>query len=100
MPTSSRTEKELFYRTSEQKIMASTYTVERDSFRAEKPHLWSEETFTERGAGNFNFDLHPDGKRFAVLKTPEFQTESKVDKVVFILNFFDELRRIAPPPKR
>ena len=94
--TWSRTGKELFYRTADQKIMAATYTVDGDSFRVEKPRLWSEGTFTDRGAQDRNFDLHPDGKRFAVLKAPEAQAEDKTDKLVFILNFFDELRRIAP----
>lgn len=44
-----------------------------------------------------NFDLHPDGQRFAVLKAPETQS-TKIDKIVLIFNFFDELRRIAPKP--
>ena len=80
--------------------MVSAYTVQGDSFRADKPQLWSQGQFTERGLFFRNFDLHPDGKRFAVLKAPESQSEAKADKVVLILNFFDELRRIAPPPKR
>ena len=43
------------------------------------------------------FDLHPDGERFAI--GPELQATGSTnhDKVVFIVNFFDELRRIAPP---
>ena len=94
-PTWSRDGKELFYRTADDRIMVAAYTAQGDSFRAEKPRLWSEGQFTDRGA-NRNFDLHPDGKRFAVLKAPESQSEAKADKVVLILNFFDELRRIAP----
>ena len=80
--------------------MVSTYTAEGDSFRADKPRLWSEGTFTDRGGQNRNFDIHPDGKRFVVTKSPDSQTETKVDKIIFVLNFFDELRRIAPLPKR
>ena len=45
------------------------------------------------------FDLHPDGQRVAVLKASEQQAEEKRDKVVFIQNFFDELRRVAPAGK-
>ncbi len=71
------------------------YRVSCDSFRADKPRVWSEGQFTDREVSR-NFDLHPDGKRFAVLKTPETQVEAKPDKVVFIFNFFDELRRLAP----
>ena len=93
LPIWSRTAKELFYRTG-QRIMASAYTTERGSFRAEKPRIWFEGTFIG------SFDVHPDGKRFAVLKASESQTKTKIDKVVFVLNFFEELRRIAPLGKK
>ncbi len=42
------------------------------------------------------FDLHPDGERFAVAPAAAAEEGEKRDKVVVILNFFDELRRIAP----
>jgi len=47
-----------------------------------------------------NIDLHPDGDRFAVAAVPEAQTTAKLDKVVLVFNFFDDLRRIAPIAKR
>ena len=46
------------------------------------------------------FDLHPDGERFAVAAAPQAEEGPNRDKVVVILNFFDELRRIAPATKR
>jgi Tol biopolymer transport system component len=97
-PKWSRNGKELFYRTADSKIMVVTYTTSGDSFRADKSQLWSPGQFTERGLGNYNFDLHPDGKRFAVLKAGTEQTPA-VNKVSFIFNFFDELRRKVPPGK-
>jgi hypothetical protein len=42
-----------------------------------------------------SFDLHPDGDRFALAVAPDTPA-AKQDKVTFIFNFFDELRRIAP----
>ena len=90
--------KELFYRTKDSKIMMVTYTASGDSFRADKPQLWSPGQFTDRG-GAYNFDLHPDGKRFAVLKTPSAEQTAAVNKVSFIFNFFDEIRRKLPPGK-
>ncbi len=33
-------------------------------------------------------------------QVPSGQVEEKLDKVTFIFNFFDELRRIAPPSKK
>ncbi|MBI3490439.1 MAG: protein kinase [Acidobacteria bacterium] len=65
VPTWSRTKHELFYGTANGQIMVAPYTVEGDSFRAEKPRLWSDGRFVVR-AGNRSFDLHPDGERFAL----------------------------------
>jgi len=45
------------------------------------------------------FDVHPDGRRFAVLKAPATGETSPANKVSFIFNFFDELRRKVPPGK-
>jgi len=95
-PTWSRNGRELFYRSDDQRIMVATYSAVGDSFRADKPKLWSPGQFTFRG-NNRNFDVHPDGKRFAVLKREESAAEEKRDHAILILNFFDELRRIAPP---
>ncbi len=98
-PKWSRNGKELFYRTVDSKIMVVTYTASDDSFHADKPQLWSPGQFTERGIGTYNFDLHPDGKRFAVLKAPGTEQTTAVNKVSFIFNFFDEIRRKFPPGK-
>ena len=80
-------------------IMVAAFAVEGDSFRAEKPRLWSEGRYQTRGP-NRMFDLHPDGERFALAPAAQTPAGAKQDKVVFIFNFFDELRRIAPGPKR
>jgi Tol biopolymer transport system component len=93
VPKWSRNGKELYFRTEVNKIMAVTYTTSGDSFRANKPQLWSPGQFTDVGANSYNFDLHPDGKRFAVLKAPGTEQNGAVNKVSFIFNFFDEVRR-------
>jgi serine/threonine-protein kinase len=97
-PKWSRTTKELFYRTFDSKIMVAPYTVTGESFAAGKAQLWSTGQFTER-LGSVNFDIHPDGKRFVVLKTPPSKEGSATSRFIFVFNFFDELRRKAPPPK-
>jgi Tol biopolymer transport system component len=91
-PMWSQNGKELFYRTADNKIMVATYVTSGDSFHANKPELWSPGQFNTSGPAR-NFDLHPDGKRFAVLKAGVTGEVPKVDKVTFIFNFFDELRR-------
>jgi Tol biopolymer transport system component len=99
MPKWSRNGKEVFYRTPDSKIMVVTYTTSGDSFHADKPQLWSPGQFTDLGINNYNFDLHPDGKRFAVLKSPGTEQTAAVNKVTFIFNFFDELRSKFPAGK-
>ena len=94
IPVWSLNRNELFYATLDNKIMMLTYTASGDSFHADKPQPWSPGQFTDRGL-NFNFDLHPDGKRFAVLKGPGAEAPA-VNKVNIVLNWFEELKRRVP----
>jgi Tol biopolymer transport system component len=98
IPKWSRNGKELFFRTADDKIMVATYTAFGDSFHADKPQLWSPGQFTDLGI-NSNFDVHPDGKRFAVLKASGTDQAAAVNKVNFVFNFFDEIGRKVPPGK-
>jgi dipeptidyl aminopeptidase/acylaminoacyl peptidase len=99
LPKWSHNGKELLYRTPYSKIMVTTYKASGDSFHAEKPQLWSPGQFSDPGLGTSGFDLHPDGKRFAVLKAPGTEQTAAVNKVSFIFNFFDELRNKFPSGK-
>ncbi len=93
-PTWSRTRRELLYRSPENQVMVAAYTTTGDSFRAEKPRLWAE-GYIGPQTGQRSFDLHPDGERIAV--APELGSfDRPQDRLVFILNFFEELRRMAP----
>jgi hypothetical protein len=78
--------------------VVAAYTTSGDSFHADKPRLWSTGQFTGRGPAS-NFDVHPDGKRFAVLKAPATGETMLVNKVSFIFNYFDEIRRKVPPSR-
>ena len=49
--------------------------------------------------GSRMFDLHPDGTRVAFAPVP-LSPAVKQDKLTFLFNFFDELRRIAPVAKQ
>jgi serine/threonine protein kinase/Tol biopolymer transport system component len=92
-PKWSRNGKKLFYLTIDNRIMVVTYGVSGDSFHADKPQLWSPGQLIDLGLGIYTFDLHPDGKRFAVLKAQGTGQSAAVNKVNFIFNFFDEIRR-------
>ena len=49
--------------------------------------------------GQRSFDLHPDGERVAV--APELGSfDRPQDRLVFVFNFFDELRRMAAPAEK
>ena len=77
-------------------IMVAAFTADGDTFRAEKPRLWSEARYQTRGAAPH---VRPASRRTSgsrwrrAAQTP---IGAKLDKVVFIFNFFDELRRLAP----
>jgi hypothetical protein len=78
--------------------MVVPYTVVEETLRAEKPTLWSTGRHQTRGPQRM-FDLHPDGTRFAVAPLEEVEAAGKVDHLSVFFNFFDELRRLAPPTR-
>ncbi len=87
--------RELFYETPDNRIMVVDYTVEGPSFVPGKPRLWSDHQIFY--TGTMNLDLAPDGKRFAVLAPVEKAAgDQDSTHIVFLLNFFDELRRRIP----
>jgi serine/threonine-protein kinase len=98
MPVWSRNGRELFYRTEDNRIMVARFTVNGDTFVADKPRLWSEKRLADTGLTP-NFDLAPDGKRFAVLMSADAEGSALPDAqshVTLVMNLFDELRRVAP----
>lgn len=87
----------LFLDLSQRKIMAAPYTVVGESFQADKPQVWSPTGYVGLGP-NWPYDLHPDGKRLAlVAEKPKAEVVN--DKVVLLFNFFDELKRLLPVNK-
>jgi eukaryotic-like serine/threonine-protein kinase len=86
---------ELLYQSGDQ-IMAVKYAVKSDSFEAEKPTVWVPKLGGVEGFRS-TWDLAPDGKRLAVVTPVETMKASKAEhEVVFLENFFDELRRRVP----
>jgi serine/threonine-protein kinase len=94
-PTWSRTARELFFGTPTQEIMMTAYAVEGSAFRAEKPQLWSNARYKPRGPFR-PFDLHPDGKRFALAPAAPAPDGATQDHITVIFNVFDQLRGMAP----
>jgi Tol biopolymer transport system component len=100
-PTWSRTAPEFFFlNTADLRVMVMPYRVEGNTFVAGKPVPLHETRIAGRPRSpSRDLDLHPDGKRFVVAGS-ESETAQRLDKVVFVFNFFDELRRIAPAKSR
>ena len=80
--------------------MVAAYTGKGDSFAADKPRVWSEKKIADNGLTGINYDVAPDGKRIAALMPAEAPENQKAQNhVIFVENFFDELRRKAPAAK-
>jgi serine/threonine-protein kinase len=89
-PVWSRNGREILYRAGDE-VLAVAYKVVGDSFVADRPHVWG------KLGGMTGFDLSPDGRRLIVM-TPTAGSEAPKPEhtVVFLQNFFDELRRRVP----
>jgi len=84
---------DLFYRNQQGQIMATHYTISDDAFSPGKPQLWSSTVVVQ-------FDVAHDGKSVAaIIEPPASADKSSPAEAVFVLNFFDELRRRVPTGK-
>jgi Tol biopolymer transport system component len=94
-PMWSKKRRELFYwSTADSTLMVASYRMEGDTVHVDKPQTWSATAIQTRGPFR-NFDLHPDGDRFAVVMTT-FPKEPEPDHVTLVLDFAEELRRVLP----
>lgn len=93
-PAWSRNGDELFYwQYGANQLMVASYQARRDSFLPDKPRVWSKEIVdfsTTR-----TYDPASDGKHIVAL-TPAETPQEPHDRVIFLLNFFDDLRRRVP----
>jgi Tol biopolymer transport system component len=99
-PTWSRARHELLYSTFDRRVMVVNYSVEGESFHTEPPRPWPGARYTSRRLSSpirfRDYDLNPDGNRLALAPVGETEPAMKWDRLEIILNFSDELRRIAP----
>ena len=97
IPMWSRSRPEILYAQGN-RIMAAGYTATADAFQPGKTREWAPTRVATALGGQLMVDLHPDGSRLAVMKFSD-GVQEKRDKVAFVFNFFDELRRVAPISK-
>ena len=90
LPTWSRSARELFYR-SGRTIMAITYAPNGEMFGASRPRVWAQVPM-DNDLGR-TFDLHPDGRRIAVMKMPDTAPDAqRRDTAVLVFDFASVLR--------
>lgn len=90
-PIWSRSGDELFYRNKNKWMVVSISTE--PEFVAGAPQVLFEGPYGQ--VGGLSYDVSPDGQRFLVLK-PQFD-DSQVRELHVVTNWFEELKRLAPP---
>jgi serine/threonine-protein kinase len=102
-PRWSLTRHELIFHTQQTppQLLAVPYSVSGDAFEAGRAASWSPKPFVAPPEAGFGalLDLHPDGERVAVNLPADGPAGAADDKAIVVFNFFDELRRLAPPRK-
>lgn len=94
-PLWSRDGHELFFWSSvDRRLMVADFEARGDSFVASRPRVWSEQVPVIFSATR-SYDPAPDGKSIVALMRADAPEEPH-DRVIFLLNFFDELRRRVP----
>ena len=84
--------REILYRSGDQ-AMAVAYTATADSFSADKPRVVMTTPGTSPG-----FDVAPDGRLLVMISTLAAGTTAE-HTLMFVQNFYDELRRRVPTGK-
>src|SRR5262249_34042956 len=92
----SRSRHELLYSALDGRIMVVSYSTDGDSFKADRPHPWSERRLSQRPQ-SWPLDIHPDGERLALAVVSERLAGDTHDRIALVFNFFDELRRVDVP---
>jgi hypothetical protein len=84
--------RDLFFK-SNRVLMVASYQVRGDSFAAETPRVWFEKKIANFPS-TMSYGPAPDGRRMVALMPAD--TQEPRDRVIFLLNFFDELQRRVP----
>jgi serine/threonine-protein kinase len=92
-PIWARSGRELFF-VAVGNVMVTEYQHVNGTFVASKPRVW---TMMPRvgNTGFSRYDIAPDGSRAAILARPQLDSEP-MPRMNLLLNFFDEIRRLAP----
>lgn len=93
-PVWSKDGRELFYRSSDNKIVSVAVNTE-PVFELGTRKILFEDNYVKRYQHS-NYDIHPDNKRFVMVKPSEMASA----EMIVVLNWFEELKRLIPVEKR
>ena len=93
-PLWSRDGRELFYRSNDRKIVSVAVKTEPIFELGTRKELF-EDVYIKRYQHS-NYDIHPDNKRFVMVKPKELISA----EMIVVLNWFEELKRLVPVDKR
>lgn len=88
--------RELFYRTSDGVSVMRVAIDTSEDFSASRPELLFSGDFASIG-NRPSYDVTADGQRFLMLKPPPDMRRSVDVSIVLVDNWFEELKRLAPP---
>jgi serine/threonine-protein kinase len=94
-PMWSRNGRQLFFRTDDNQVMVADCEVKGDTFASFNLRAWSDTRLADIGP-QANYDVAPDGNRILGVLPVVPSGQSASHHVIFLLNFFDELRRRVP----
>jgi len=88
--------KTIYYRDGSSLVAVSVET--KGGFSPGRARLLFEDVYVPRPSSR-NYDIHPDGKCFLMIKEIEGQEQAPITELIVVENWFDELKRLAPTGK-
>jgi serine/threonine-protein kinase len=88
--------RELFYRDLDAEEVMAVDVETGDEFAANTPRVLFDDCYLGNVAYGRDYDITPDGKRFVMVR----EMNPPPRRIAVVLNWFEELKRLAPPKKR
>jgi len=88
--------KTIYYRNGTSLVSTSVQTE--GGFSAEQAQVLFDDVYMTEPLRR-NYDIHPDGKRFLMIKKVEEEEEVPITELIVVENWFEELKRRVPTGK-
>ena len=94
LPRWSRDGRELFYRNGDAMVVTQVETE--PNLTVGDPEVLFTGRYSRSVRVGRQYDVHPDGQRFLMLKEDEADEVTARDELIVVLNWFEELKRLVP----